>query len=554
MSISSKVIVCRCEDVTLSDLEQALADGYLDIEEVKRFTGLGTGPCQGKECLVPTCRLLAQARARDPERAQRQPEAPAADHPFTVRPPVYSLALGLLARSGENNPAPTSASPALPAAPAGAPAAAASSDVGSAPAAGSHEATAQAPPDPRAQKPHARGAAGGGSLVSGFPASARSLAAQGETVIIGGGIMGLGIAYELARRGRSDVHVIEQSYLASGASGRNGGGVRMQWSTELNINLMQESIELCRHFAGEMGFNIWLRQGGYLFLARSAAEVARMERNVALQNRCGVPTRMLDEKGIRRIVPELELGGVVAGCYNPRDGVVFPWPFLWGYAHRAAELGVQIHTYTRVLGIEPVAGGFLCRTSRGTIRAARVINAAGAWSPALARMVGIELPNRPHRHEILSTEPLKPFLRPLVSLLSSGLYFSQSMRGEIVGGITVPDDGHEIKLGSRLLFLETIAKDLVAIMPRLFGVKVVRQWAGPYDVSPDGYPILGEPDGLPGFYLACGFVGHGFMMAPVIAKYYAELLCGGARHPIFDRCRLSRFAHGSSDREELIIG
>ncbi len=392
------------------------------------------------------------------------------------------------------------------------------------------------------------------SPARGFPASASRLAAAGETVIIGGGIMGLGIAYELARRGRSDVHVIEASYLASGASGRNGGGVRMQWSTELNIRLMQESIELCRHFAGEMGFNIWLRQGGYLFLARTAAEQARMERNVALQNRCGVPTRMLDLKGIRRVVPELELGGIVAGCYNARDGVVFPWPFLWGYAHRAAELGVQIHTYTRLLGLEPTAGGFLCRTSRGTIRAARVINAAGAWSPTIARMVGVELPNHPHRHEILSTEPLKPFLAPLVSLLSSGLYFSQSMRGEIVGGITVPDAAPGVQLGSRLLFLTTIAKDLVAVMPRLAGVKVVRQWAGPYDVSPDGYPILGEPDGLPGFYLACGFVGHGFMMAPVIAKYYAELLCGGNRHPIFDRCQLSRFAAGPSDREEMIIG
>jgi sarcosine oxidase subunit beta len=390
--------------------------------------------------------------------------------------------------------------------------------------------------------------------VHGFPASASVLAKEGETVIIGGGIIGLGIAYQLARRGRSDVHVIEASYLASGASGRNGGGVRMQWSTEMNIRLMQDSIALCRDFAGEMGFNIWLRQGGYLFLARSEAERDNLARNVALQNRCGVPTRMLSPKEILRVVPELDLTGIVAGSYNPRDGVVFPWPFLWGYAHRAAELGVQIHTYTRVLGIEPCQGGFRCHTSRGTIRADRVINAAGAWSPEIARMVGVELPNHPHRHEILSTEPLKPFLAPLVSLLSSGLYFSQSMRGEIVGGITTPDSATGIQLGSRLLFLERIARDLVALVPRLAAVKVVRQWAGPYDVSPDGYPILGEPDAVPGFYLACGFVGHGFMMAPIIAQLYADLLCGGPRHPLFDRCRLSRFADGTTDHEEMIIG
>ncbi|MBP6743473.1 MAG: FAD-binding oxidoreductase, partial [Deltaproteobacteria bacterium] len=376
----------------------------------------------------------------------------------------------------------------------------------------------------------------------GLPAGSGPLADSAETVIIGGGIMGLGIAYQLAKRGRSNVAVLESSYLASGASGRNGGGVRMQWSTEMNIQLMQQSIALCRDFASEMGINIWLRQGGYLFLARTPEERTRMERNVALQNRCGVPTRMLEPRELLRIVPELNLDGLLCGCFNPRDGVVFPWPFLWGYANRAVALGVKLHTYTKVVGIDPLpGGGFLVHTSKGNIRADRIINAAGAWSPQVAKLVGITLPNHPHRHEILSTEPLKPFLKPLVSLLSTGLYFSQSMRGEIVGGITVPDDSHGIQLGSRLLFLEKIAAELVALMPRLAGVKVVRQWAGPYDVSPDGYPILGTPDSVPGFYLACGFVGHGFMMAPVMANLYADRLCGGPRHPIFDRCLLRRF-------------
>lgn len=394
--------------------------------------------------------------------------------------------------------------------------------------------------------------------MKSLPMAAGPLAAETETLIIGGGVMGLGLAYELCRRGRSDVTVIERSYLASGASGRNGGGVRMQWSTEMNILLMQESIALCRGFAGEMGINIWLRQGGYLFLARSEAERARMERNVALQRRCGVPTEMLDMARVRRLVPELRTEGLCAACYNPRDGVVFPWPFLWGYATRAAELGAAIHTYTQVLGIEPIGGqggGFRVRTSKGEIRAARVINAAGAWSPEVARMVGITLPNHPHRHEILSTEPLKPFLRPMVCMLQSGLYFSQSMRGEIVTGITVPDnDDGQVHMGSRLLFLELLAREIVSVMPRLRGVKVLRQWAGPYDVSPDGNPILGEPEDLPGFYLCCGFVGHGFMMAPIIARYYAEWLTGGARHPVFDRCTLQRFRGGALQREEMILG
>lgn len=381
------------------------------------------------------------------------------------------------------------------------------------------------------------------------------LAHATETVIVGGGIMGLAIAYELAARGRSNITVLEQSYLAAGASGRNGGGVRMQWSSEPNIRLMQESIAICQQFAGEMGINIWLRQGGYLFLARSAAEQLALERNVALQNRCGVPTRMLTPGEIAALVPELNLDGIGAGCYNPRDGVVFPWPFLWGYAARAAERGVAIHTYTRVHHMERRAGGgFLVHTSKGTITAERVINAAGAWSPQLAEMLGLSLPNHPHRHEIFSTEPLKPFLQPLVSALSSGLYFSQSMRGEIVAGISTPDSAHTINLDGRLLFLQKIAAALVQLVPRFAQVKVVRQWAGPYDVSPDGYPILGEAPSVPGFFLACGFVGHGFMMAPVVARYYAQWLSGGPRHAMFDDWTLARFAQPLTQREEMIIG
>jgi sarcosine oxidase subunit beta len=380
-----------------------------------------------------------------------------------------------------------------------------------------------------------------------------------EIAIIGGGVMGLSIAYQLAKRGLTDVVVLERGYLAQGASGRNGGGVRMQWSTELNVRLMRESIDLCKHFAQEIGVNVWFRQGGYLFLARRKEEREKMERNVALQNKFGVPTRMLSPQEALEVVPELDVSNVVCATYNPKDGVLFPWPFLWGYAHQAQARGVEVHLYTDVQSLERDGKGFKLTVEKqgrtSTVKAKRVINAAGAWSPEVARMLGVELPNRPHRHEILSTEPLKPFLTPMVSVLSSGLYFSQSMRGEIVTGVTVEDheDGR-IKLGSRLKFLSTLAREIVAVMPRLADVKVLRQWAGPYDVSPDGRPILGEPPGVPGFFLACGFVGHGFMMAPVVGKYYAEWLTGGEKHEVFDQSLLTRFASGNIQREDMIIG
>ncbi|HET7503859.1 MAG TPA: FAD-binding oxidoreductase [Kofleriaceae bacterium] len=384
------------------------------------------------------------------------------------------------------------------------------------------------------------------------------LPASAELVIVGGGVIGLAIAYYLAKRGLTDVVVVERGYLAEGASGRNGGGVRQQWSTELNIRLMQESVELCRRFAVDVGVNVWFRQGGYLFLARSAAEVARLEKNIALQNRCGVATRMLEPRQALSIVPELDLTGIVGAAYNPTDGILFPWPFLWGYARQAAAHGARIFTQTPVGGLEPQkSGGYVVHTPRGAVRARRVVNATGAWSPKLAQMIGVPVPTYPIRHEICSSEPLKPFLRPMVSELTSGLYCSQSMRGEIVGGVTLPGHDSTYAMGSTLEFLSTYARRLVRLMPILGDIKVLRQWAGPYDQSPDGNPILGAAPGHPDFFLACGFVGHGFMMAPIVGKLYSEWLTGGAPHEIFARYTLDRFSGATAphhQKEDFNIG
>jgi sarcosine oxidase subunit beta len=321
---------------------------------------------------------------------------------------------------------------------------------------------------------------------------------------------------------------------------------------------MQESVELCRRFAVDLGVNVWFRQGGYLFLARSAKEIARLEKNIALQNRCGVATRMLDPKQALAIVPELDLTGIVGAAYNPTDGILFPWPFLWGYARQAAAHGVRIFTQTPVAGLErQKAGGYLVHTPRGALRARRVINATGAWSPKLGQMIGVDIPTYPIRHEICSSEPLKPFLRPMVSELASGLYCSQSMRGEIVGGVTVPGHGSTYGMGSTLEFLATYARRLVRLMPILGDIKILRQWAGPYDQSPDGNPILGAAPGHPDFFLACGFVGHGFMMAPIVGKLYGEWLTGGEPHEIFTRYTLGRFSDGSAAshaKEDFNIG
>jgi len=379
---------------------------------------------------------------------------------------------------------------------------------------------------------------------------------KAEVVVVGAGIMGLAIAYNLAKsHGITDVVVVDQGYLCGGASGRNGGGVRAQFGSEENIRLMQESIRICRDFAREMRINVWFRQGGYLFLVRSEEGRRTLEKSVGVQNSCGLGTRMLTPKEAKRIVPELSTEGVVAASYNHEDGVVFPWPFVWGYAHGAQRLGVDIAAFTRVTGFRTTGKRIdAVITDKGEIRTNRVVNAAGAWSPEVARLLGVELPNHPHRHEICSTEPLKLWLKPLVADLSNGLYFSQSMRGEIVGGISNHDVPPGLDMRSSTAFLALYGKALLTACPVLGSVKVLRQWAGCYDLTPDANPIVGEVDEVDGFYQASGFMGHGFMMAPVMGRILAQHIAEGTDLPMFQRWNLRRFKEGRLLSEAMIIG
>jgi sarcosine oxidase subunit beta len=394
---------------------------------------------------------------------------------------------------------------------------------------------------------------------------------RADVVVVGAGIMGLSVAYHLAERGMRNVTVVDQSYLCGGASGRNGGGVRAQWSSEANVRLMLESIQMCRDFATKMKINVWFRQGGYLFLARTNDERATLERSVTLQNECGLETRMLSPGEARRVVPELDVTGVQAASYNPDDGVVFPWPFVWGYSQAAQKLGVEVAAWHEVVGFDATAGRIdgvrVRRTGRSsstrstpstdetfTIATHRVVNAAGAWSPGVARMLGVELPNKPHRHEICSSEPLKPWLKPLVADLSDGLYFSQSTRGEIVGGIGNEYVAPGLDQESSHAFLGRYASALVRACPVLGAVKVLRQWAGCYDLTPDANPIVGPVAEVEHFYQASGFMGHGFMMAPIVGKRLAEAIAGKPMIPEFERWNLRRFKEGKLLSEGMIIG
>ncbi len=374
-------------------------------------------------------------------------------------------------------------------------------------------------------------------------------------MVIGAGIVGLMTAYHLVRRGVQDVAVVDQAPgLLLGASGRNGGGIRAQWTTVENIELARRSVEQFRDLAFETGHHTWFRQGGYLFLARTETHMQQLREATNFQNAHGVRTKLISPEEAKELAPLLSTEGVVGATFNPDDGTLFPWPVVHGVAEWLREQGVPIQLNTPVTGFRRSNGRITTvETGTGPVDAEHVVLAAGAWSREVAARAGVEIPTHPERHEILVTESLKPFLKPMVVDLSNGLYCSQAMRGELVGGMGYPHyEGPS--WSSTFEFLQAFAAALTRLMPSLGGVNVLRQWAGSYDMSPDHKPILGRAGDVENLYVACGMAGHGFMLAPMAGQLTAELVTGGRPSMDIHKFRLARFIEGDVQMESMVIG
>lgn len=376
-----------------------------------------------------------------------------------------------------------------------------------------------------------------------------------EIVIVGGGVNGAACAYNLARRGMKNIVVLEKGYPGCGATGRCGGGIRQQWGLDENISLAHESVKLYEGLSEELGFNVFFRQGGYLMLVHDEEEHNLVKTTIPRQNALGVPTRLLDPKEIAELAPGLNLDGTIAGAYCPTDGTAYPYAVLWGYAEAARKLGAKIYLRTEVQSIAPLpSGGFEIKTNNATFHAPRLLNVAGARTRDIARMLDINVPTHPVCHEIAVTEPLKPFLEPMVISVKKGFYFSQSLRGEVVGGI---GDDHEIESHSNkssAKFLFKYASALREAFPALGRARIIRQWAGSYDMSPDHRPIVGGVDGVDGYYHACGFSGHGFMLAPIVSKLLSELITTGETSLPIDALNVRRFDSGTLQHDPYVVG
>lgn len=376
---------------------------------------------------------------------------------------------------------------------------------------------------------------------------------KADVVIIGGGVTGCGTAYNLAKKGLTDVVVLEKQFLCYGASGRCGGGIRQQFTTEANITLAMESVRIFEQLSQELETDIEYDQGGYLIITYED-EVEQFKKNVELQNKLGLKSRFITPEEAREIVPLLNIEPIAGATFCQTDGHANPFKVVHGYAKKAQEMGVEINKFTEVTGIEVDNGQITAvKTNKGTIKTNTVVNAAGGYSRDIALMAGVDIPNKPYRHEIMVTEPIEHVLDPMVISFKTGIYFSQQECGAIIGGIGDPAEPSSYNLRGSLPFLKRMAKTMMELIPAFGHLNVLRQWAGLYDVTPDAQPNLGWTEGVDRFCQANGYSGHGFMIAPKVTELIAELIVDKKTSMPIDDLNVKRF-EGEITGEAYVVG
>ncbi|MGS0973649.1 MAG: NAD(P)/FAD-dependent oxidoreductase [Candidatus Izemoplasmataceae bacterium] len=350
---------------------------------------------------------------------------------------------------------------------------------------------------------------------------------KANVVIIGGGISGVAIAYNLAKKGMKDIVVFDDNYMTGGATGRCGAGVRQQWGTKGNCILAKMSVDFFERAQEELAYHrdIEFKQEGYLIIATNEEEDARFTKNVELQNSVGIPSRKLTKEEALEIVPHLNEKIFVSATYCPTDGHLNPFLMTDAYYHAAKRMGVLFFYHEKVIDIvvknhkiEKVI------TEKREVKTSRVVNAAGGFAKEVGDMAGVDIPVYSENHQILVTEPTEKIQGPMVISFAKNIYCQQVPHGSFIMGRSDPNVEHNHDIKSTHQFLDEMAQTAVDILPPLGDLRVIRQWGGSYNCSPDRQPILGDTEQLEGYYLACGFSGHGFMFAPMTGLLLSEVI------------------------------
>ncbi len=385
-------------------------------------------------------------------------------------------------------------------------------------------------------------------------APSRQLPPTASVVVIGGGVMGLATAYELARAGVRDVVLVDRDAFGAGSTSRAAGGVRAMFSDPVNITLGARSLETFRDFPARFGQDIDFAEVGYLFLLSTPDAVTAFEDAVALQNSLGVPSRLIDVAEARRLSPLISTEGLLAAAWSPTDGHCTPESVVLGYASAARRAGATLLPNCAATGID-VDGGRVTavHTAAGTVRTDTVVCAAGAWSAEVGAWAGVDLPVTPLRRQVLVTEPV-PDLDPHTPFtidFDTSFYFHREGRGLLMG-MSDPDETPGFRLTRSDDWLPRLGEAIERRAPALATVGVASGWAGLYEMTPDHNALIGRAEEVEGFLYATGFSGHGFLMGPAVGEVVRDLYLG--RETLVDVSGLhaGRF-QGAGVRPELNV-
>jgi len=350
-----------------------------------------------------------------------------------------------------------------------------------------------------------------------------------DVVIVGGGVIGLSIAYHLAKKGITNLLLLEKDTLGAGSTGKCAGGIRMQFTTDINIRFSLLSSKIFENFQSEFGVDPEFQRVGYLFLAGGERDWTILKDNARRLRNMGIEVRLLDQEGLADQWPFLYRDDLQGGAYTPRDGYAGPYEILQGFARGARRRGVMLKEGIEVTRIRHKAGrveGIL--TSRGeTVKTPVVVNAAGPYAARLGEMLELMIPVRPLRRQVFFTDPFAflPQETPLVIDLEHGWYMRREGSGLLLAG--PQDTESSFNVGVDFEGRTWTAERSMHRVPVLKDAKIVRGWAGLYAISPDHHAIIGSFPEMEGFICANGFSGHGFQHSPAVGLLVSELIADG---------------------------
>jgi sarcosine oxidase, subunit beta len=367
-----------------------------------------------------------------------------------------------------------------------------------------------------------------------------------DVVVIGGGSHGLATAYYLARNhGIRNVAVLEQSYIGSGAAGRNTTIIRANYRTPEGAAFYKRSVELYERLSEELDFNLLFSQQGHLTLAHSERAMVTMTERAEVNQLLGIDSRGVLPDEISQLCPELDLSDrptwpIMGALYHAPGGIIRHDAVVWGFTRGADRGGVEIHPYTEVTGITRSNGRVTgVTTNRGEVACDTVVSATAGWSTLVAGLAGVRLPITTHILQAFVTEPVKPFLDVVIVSSQMHVYVSQTDRGEFLIGAEI-EPYTTYRGTSTFPFLEYSARHVLELFPQLEQVNVLRQWTGLCDISPDYSPILGKTE-VDGFLLSTGWGTYGFKAAPIVGTTLAELVATGRTPDLIAPFALERF-------------